>query len=300
MAKNKKEECVLKETSHGEACKGCTERASCQAKHNVEKELISQAVEKIKNKIAILSGKGGVGKSTISANIALYLSKKGFKTGIMDVDFHGPSIPRILGISQSRADLVDGKIISVKVGENLKVMSLGNIIPDEKEAVIWRGPVKISLIKQFLEFGDWGNLDYLIVDCPPGTGDEPLSILQLLGSDTKVIIITTPQKVSVDDVRRSITFCNRVGNRILGLIENMSGFVCSHCGNIENIFGEGGGEKLADEMNIPYLGKIPLDSSVVSNSDRGLPIFEHASKPVMDSFNEIMNKIIEKTTKGVS
>ncbi len=296
MQKNQKEEsCALKESSKGSACKGCSEKEACQSKSQNENELIEKTLKKIKYKIAILSGKGGVGKSTISANIALYLAKKGYKTGIMDVDFHGPSVPRILGISEDKAELTDGKIISVKVGENLKVLSLGNIIPDIKEAVIWRGPVKISLIKQFIEYSDWEELDYLIVDCPPGTGDEPLSILQLLGADTGVIILTTPQKVAVDDVRRSITFCNRVGNPVLGLIENMSGFICSKCGNIENIFGEGGGEKLALEMHIPFLGKLPLDANVVKNSDSGLPIFENTSQPVMDAFDDIMKSIIEKT-----
>ncbi len=295
MQKNQKEEsCALKESSKGSACKGCSEKEACQSKSQNENELIEKTLKKIKYKIAILSGKGGVGKSTISANIALYLAKKGYKTGIMDVDFHGPSVPRILGISEDKAELTDGKIISVKVGENLKVLSLGNIIPDIKEAVIWRGPVKISLIKQFIEYSDWEELDYLIVDCPPGTGDEPLSILQLLGADTGVIILTTPQKVAVDDVRRSITFCNRVGNPVLGLIENMSGFICSKCGNIENIFGEGGGEKLALEMHIPFLGKLPLDANVVKNSDSGLPIFENTSQPVMDAFDVIMKSIIEK------
>jgi len=296
MQKNQKEEsCALKESSKGSACKSCSEKEACQSKSQNENELIEKTLKKIKYKIAILSGKGGVGKSTISANIALYLAKKGYKTGIMDVDFHGPSVPRILGISEDKAELTDGKIISVKVGENLKVLSLGNIIPDIKEAVIWRGPVKISLIKQFIEYSDWEELDYLIVDCPPGTGDEPLSILQLLGADTGVIILTTPQKVAVDDVRRSITFCNRVGNPVLGLIENMSGFICSKCGNIENIFGEGGGEKLALEMHIPFLGKLPLDANVVKNSDSGLPIFENTSQPVMDAFDDIMKSIIEKT-----
>jgi Mrp family chromosome partitioning ATPase len=295
MQKNQKEEsCALKESSKGSACKSCSEKEACQSKSQNENELIEKTLKKIKYKIAILSGKGGVGKSTISANIALYLAKKGYKTGIMDVDFHGPSVPRILGISEDKAELTDGKIISVKVGENLKVLSLGNIIPDIKEAVIWRGPVKISLIKQFIEYSDWEELDYLIVDCPPGTGDEPLSILQLLGADTGVIILTTPQKVAVDDVRRSITFCNRVGNPVLGLIENMSGFICSKCGNIENIFGEGGGEKLALEMHIPFLGKLPLDANVVKNSDSGLPIFENTSQPVMDAFDVIMKSIIEK------
>jgi len=296
MKKNQKEEsCDLKESSKGSACSGCSEKTTCQSKSQNENELMEAALKKIKKKIAILSGKGGVGKSTISANIAIYLAKKGYKTGIMDVDFHGPSVPRILGISQSKADLSDGKIISVKVGDNLKVLSLGNIIPDDKEAVIWRGPVKISLIKQFIEFSDWDELDYLIVDCPPGTGDEPLSILQLLGQDTQTVIVTTPQKVSVDDVRRSITFCNRIGNPVLGLIENMSGFICSKCGNIENIFGEGGGEKLALEMNVPFLGKLPLDINVVKNADAGLPIFENTSQPVIDAFEEIMRKMIDKT-----
>ena len=226
-------------------------------------------LEQIKNKIVVLSGKGGVGKSTVAANVAVALASEGRAVGLLDVDVHGPSIPRVLGLSAEKTRVEEGNLVPVLWENNLKVMSLGFLLPDDNEAVIWRGPVKMGLIKQFVEEVDWGELDYLIVDCPPGTGDEPLSVLQVLGNDAKVLIVTTPQGVAVDDVRRSVTFCRKVGNPVLGIVENMSGFVCPKCNEVYDIFGAGGGKDLAEEMDVPFMGAIPLDPQVRQSGDSG-------------------------------
>ncbi len=249
-------------------------------------------LDHIKNKLVILSGKGGVGKSTVSANIAIALAEAGKKVGLLDVDVHGPSIPRIMGLKGQKAKIKPPWLIPVKWSENLKVISLGFLLPDDDEAVIWRGPVKGGLIKQFIEEVAWGNLDYLVVDCPPGTGDEPLSVLQILGDDAKAIIVTTPQAVSIDDVRRSITFCNKVGNKVAGLVENMSGFVCPKCGDTVDIFGSGTGEKLAAETGVPFLGSIPLSKDIAQAGDMGKALTglpdDH---PVKKALKEIVSKI---------
>ncbi len=249
-------------------------------------------LDHIKNKLVILSGKGGVGKSTVSANIAIALAEAGKKVGLLDVDVHGPSIPRIMGLKGQKAKIKSPWLIPVKWSENLKVISLGFLLPDDDEAVIWRGPVKGGLIKQFIEEVAWGNLDYLVVDCPPGTGDEPLSVLQILGEDAKAVIVTTPQAVSIDDVRRSITFCNKVGNKVVGIVENMSGFVCPKCGDTVDIFGSGTGERLAKETGVLYLGSIPLSKDIAQAGDMGKALTELPDDhPVKQSLKEIVSKI---------
>ncbi len=262
----------------------------CKTKGNPPKD--KACLDHIKNKLVVLSGKGGVGKSTVAANIAVALAKQGKKVGLLDVDVHGPSIPRLLGLRGKRADLKEPWLIPVKWGDNLKVMSLGFLLPDDNEAVIWRGPVKGGLIKQFIEEVAWGNLDYLVVDCPPGTGDEPLSVLQILGEDAKAVVVTTPQSVAIDDVRRSITFCNKVGNPIAGLIENMSGFVCPKCKDVVDVFGSGAGEKLATETGITFLGAIPLDPEVAKSGDFGKVFMEGDSEqPTVKALNDIVSKL---------
>ena len=262
----------------------------CKSRGKPEAEQV--CLDHIKNKLVILSGKGGVGKSTVSANIAIALAEAGKKVGLLDVDVHGPSIPRIMGLKGQKAKLKPPWLIPVKWSENLKVISLGFLLPDDDEAVIWRGPVKGGLIKQFIEEVAWGNLDYLVVDCPPGTGDEPLSVLQILGDEAKAVIVTTPQAVSIDDVRRSITFCNKVGNKVLGIVENMSGFVCPKCGDTVDIFGSGTGERLAKETGVPYLGSIPLSKDIAQAGDMGKALTELPDdRPVKKALKEIVSKI---------
>jgi Mrp family chromosome partitioning ATPase len=274
----------------GEGCKSCSVQ-DCPSRKEQDGRL-QKNLARIKNKVVVLSGKGGVGKSTVAANIAVALVHSGHRVGLLDVDVHGPSIPRVLGLSDQRARLAGENLAPVLWGEGLKVMSLGFLLPDDREAVIWRGPVKMGLIKQFVEEVDWGDLDYLVVDCPPGTGDEPLSVLQLLGKDARAVIVTTPQGVAIDDVRRSITFCSKVGNPVLGVVENMSGFVCPTCSDVVDVFGSGGGRALAEEMGVDFLGKIPLDPRVTQSGDSGqIYLDANPDQPTAKAFAEIVESI---------
>lgn len=243
----------------------------------------------IHNKIVVLSGKGGVGKSSVAANLAVALSLQGKKTGLLDVDLHGPSIPTLLGIEGQLPPSSGARIEPVAYSENLKVMSVGLLLRDQAEAVVWRGPAKHGVIKQFLAAVQWGELDYLIVDCPPGTGDEPLSVIQLLDGADGAIIVTTPQDVALNDVRKSVTFCRQMKLPVMGVVENMSGFCCPHCGESVDIFKSGGGRLMADEMNVPFLGRIPLDPAMVSAGDEGEPLVEHwVDSPTARAFGEIV------------
>ncbi len=241
-----------------------------QAEFQERQDLMKQLC-RIKHKLIVLSGKGGVGKSTVASNIALSLAASGKSTGIMDVDIHGPSIPRILGLEGSPVETMEQGLLPVSGGENLKVMSIGFLLRGKDEAVIWRGPLKNGVIKQFIKDVEWGDLDYLVIDCPPGTGDEPLSVIQMIEDLDGAIIVTTPQDVSIIDVRRSIKFCETVELKVLGVIENMSGFVCPHCQETTDIFKSGGGEKMAEDMGVPFLGRIPLDPQITEASDKGVP-----------------------------
>jgi ATP-binding protein involved in chromosome partitioning len=245
----------------------------------LEQQMLNDRMAKIHNKIIVMSGKGGVGKSTVSVNIAVELASRGMRVGLVDVDIHGPSIPGLLNLSDARpqSDLAGMSPIAYKVsGGEIKVMSIGFLLSNKDAAVIWRGPMKLGAIKQFLRDVAWGELDYLIIDSPPGTGDEPLSVCQLIEGLTGAVIVTTPQKIAIDDVRRSITFCNQLKAKVLGVVENMSGFVCPHCGVKTDIFTSGGGEKMAREMNVPFLGRIPIDPMVVAAGDEGNPIVKHS------------------------
>lgn len=230
---------------------------------------IPNALERIKSKIVVLSGKGGVGKSTVAANLAAGLALEGLKTGLLDVDVHGPSIPRIMGLTGIMPEMAGDTILPVEWNWNLKVVSMGFFLQNPDEPVIWRGPVKGGVIKQFLHQVAWGDLDCLVVDCPPGTGDEPLSVMQLLGPDAVALVVTSPQDVAIDDVRRSVAFCRELGNPVLGIVENLSGFLCSQCGTVHEIFKSGGGEKLAEATGVPFLGRIPIDTEVGKAADQG-------------------------------
>ena len=242
---------------------------------NNQEEMLKERLSKIRNTIVVLSGKGGVGKSTVATNIAMSLSLKGFKTGLLDVDIHGPSIPTLLGLENERAHGDEKFLFPINYNENLKVISTGFMIDEPTSPIIWRGPMKMKFIQQMLTDVIWGELEYLVVDCPPGTGDEPLSIIQTLGNVTGAIIVTTPQKLAVVDVKKSINFCKKLETPILGVIENMSGFVCPKCGDIVEIFKSGGGEKMSKEMGVPFLGKIPLEANIVDAGDNGKPFVEY-------------------------
>ena len=238
---------------------------------------LESRLSKIEKKIVVLSGKGGVGKSTVAVNLAMSLVKKGKKVGILDVDIHGPSIPTMLGLVHESLQTSDGALMPIKRG-NLSIMSIGFLLQDPDEAIIWRGPKKVSAIRQFIEDVNWGDLDYLVVDCPPGTGDEPLSVCQLLGEIDGAIIVTTPQEVALTDVRKSISFCRSLNLPILGVVENMSGFACSGCGLTTEIFSTGGGKRLAEASDISYIGRIPIDPSVGVSGDDGTPFIVRFEK----------------------
>jgi len=249
-----------------------------EKKREEEQKIIRGKMKRIKHKILILSGKGGVGKSTVAANMAVSLALEGKKVGLLDIDIHGPSIPGILNLEKQKLESDGETIIPVKMSENLKVMSIGFMLNNEDDALIWRGPMKNQVIKQFLKDVDWGELDFLIIDSPPGTGDEPLSIIQMLEDADGAVIVTTPQKVAISDVRKGINFCRKLDLPVIGVLENMSGFICPKCGEVTDIFKSGGGEKMAKEMNVPFLGKIPIDPQIVEACDSGKPYIKHFSE----------------------
>jgi len=252
---------------------------------------VEKALGKIKHKLLVMSGKGGVGKTSTSVNLAIALAKKGYQVGIMDVDLHGPDVPRMLGL-KGILDLSSGKKLEpMHRMENLKVVSIESLTRSKDDAIIWRGPIKYSAIKQFIADVEWGDLDFLIIDSPPGTGDEPLTIAQTI-SDAKAIIVTTPQEVSLADVRKSISFCKTVKMGIFGMIENMSGFVCPHCSEKVDIFGSGGGERTAAAASIAFLGRIPMDPRVVSCGDDGCSIQEkYADSEAAKAISSIADKV---------
>jgi len=230
--------------------------------------LIKERLSHIKRKILVMSGKGGVGKSTVAAYTALMLSQRGSRIGLLDVDLHGPSIPRLLNIHGGLEIQDKGALRPFPFSENLNVVSMEMVLGDKDTAVIWRGPLKISAIRQFIADIEWGVVDYLIIDAPPGTGDEPLTVVQTI-PDSEALIVTTPQEISLADVRKSINFCRQVNLDILGIIENMSGFACPHCRQRINIFGRGGALKIAQHFGVPMLGEIPINPEMVERGDRG-------------------------------
>ncbi|NLV44906.1 MAG: P-loop NTPase [Candidatus Hydrogenedentes bacterium] len=282
------------------ACSSC-DKDSCSARNKGENESLEDFLERqalearlchIGHKILVLSGKGGVGKSTVAVNIAVSLMMAGKRVGLLDVDIHGPSIPKMLGLEGSAVENNEGNIVPVELG-TLKVISLGFFLRNEDDAVIWRGPMKMGVIKQFLKDVEWGDLDYLVVDSPPGTGDEPLSVCQLLPNADGAVVVTTPQDVSVSDVRKSITFCRQLNMPVLGVVENMSGFVCPHCGEITEIFKTGGGARMANQMGVPFLGGIPLDPGVANACDAGRPYTHHfPDTPAGLAFKKIIDPIL--------
>jgi len=256
---------------------------------------VNESLNKIKQKFLVMSGKGGVGKTSVSVNISLALAGKGFKVGIMDVDIHGPDVPRMLGLEGMLSVNSNRKLEPKRYSKNLSAVSIESLTQSRDDAIIWRGPMKYSAIKQFIGEVEWGHLDYLIIDSPPGTGDEPLTIAQTI-PDAKAIIVTTPQEISLADVRKSISFCKTLKMEIFGLIENMSGFTCPHCGEAVDLFGSGGGEKTAHTSGIAFLGKIPFDSQMVSCGDAGISFQEnYKDSPVTKAFSKVTGVMAKHT-----
>jgi ATP-binding protein involved in chromosome partitioning len=252
---------------------------------------VKRSLQKIHNKLMVMSGKGGVGKTSTAVNLSIALAKKDFKVGIMDVDLHGPDVPRMLGLTGMPEINQNKKLNPISCSKNLTAISIESFIPNKDDAVIWRGPLKFSAIRQFIGDVDWGDLDFLIIDSPPGTGDEPLTVAQTI-TDAKAIIVTTPQEVALADVRKSINFCKAVKMEIFGLIENMSGFACPHCGGMIELFGSGGGERTARQMGIQFLGKIPFDPNMVACGDSGTCYQDsHTNSAVSQAFGAVAEKL---------
>jgi ATP-binding protein involved in chromosome partitioning len=258
-----------------------------------EQAQIRQRMAQVKHKIVVLSGKGGVGKSTVAVNLALSLALAGKRTGLLDIDIHGPSIPKILNLEGRMVPAMADTMLPLEVGTNLKVMSIGFLLPSPDEAVIWRGPMKYQMIKHFLKDVEWGDLDFLVIDSPPGTGDEPLAVIQLLEKADGAVVVTTPQEVALSDVRKSITFCRSLHLPVLGVLENMSGFLCPKCGERTDIFKAGGGENLAITMNVPFLGRIPIDPQIVEACDSGQPyVDKYRQSQSAQAFREAVTLLV--------
>ncbi|MEN6374617.1 MAG: Mrp/NBP35 family ATP-binding protein [Smithella sp.] len=274
--------CAVKNQKQGESQEEYSDRQRLQAR-----------LCRINHKIVVLSGKGGVGKSTVAVNLAMALALSGLRVGLLDVDIHGPSVPTMLGLENKTLQGEAGELLPVELG-GMKIMSIGFLLHNPDDAIIWRGPMKMGVIKQFLTDVNWGDLDYLIVDAPPGTGDEPLSLCQLIQPLDGAVIVTTPQKVAAVDVRKSISFCRQLHVPVLGVVENMSGFVCPKCGELTQILPEGGGRKIAADMEVPFLGAIPMDPELAHSGDSGRVFIYHFSEtPTGKIMQGIINQITD-------
>lgn len=268
----------------------------------LERQALASRLCQIDHKIMVLSGKGGVGKSTVAVNLAVALAMAGKKVGLLDVDIHGPSVPKLLHVEGTPIAGSGTTLYPVKVGFGdgmLTVMSIGFLLRERDDAVIWRGPRKYGVIKQFLTDVEWGELDYMVVDSPPGTGDEPLAIAQLIDGADGAVVVTTPQDVAVQDVRRCVAFCRQLELPVLGVVENMSGFTCPRCGEVVHIFGADGGRDMAEDMGLPYLGAIPLEPDVVSSGDSGSPMVQaHPRSETAKAITGIVGQLLEREDRS--
>jgi Mrp family chromosome partitioning ATPase len=277
-------------------CDSCNQSGSCsqQEKEAHAQERLSSKLSHIKHRILVMSGKGGVGKSTISTNLAVALSMDGFDVGLLDADIHGPNIPKMLGIESKHVEGGGQGMIPVEVFPNLKVISMAFFIGNRDNPVVWRGPLKHGAISQFLGEVDWGNLDFLIVDLPPGTGDEPLSVAHLIKNVDGSIIVTTPQDVALLDSRKAVIFSRMINIPVIGIVENMSGLKCPHCNKEIPLFKIGGGEKAAQDLKVPFLGRIPIDPEMVTDCDRGMPfVMSHPKLEAAKAFKQIADRCME-------
>ena len=278
-------------------CDSCSKANSCsdpKKTHYEEQQKLKLKMNKIKHKIAVISGKGGVGKSTVTVNLAMAFAMHRYanRVGILDADIHGPSVPKMLGLKGQRLQANPIGILPVIGPLRIKVVSMDFLLPSDEAPVIWRGPLKMKVIQQFLSDIMWGELEFLFIDLPPGTGDEPLSVIQLIPDMDGVVIVTIPSEVSQIVVKKAATFARQLGVPVIGIIENMSGFVCPKCGTETNIFKVGGGQKIAEDLSVPFLGSIPIDPEICRDSDNGIPfITEHIDSPATKAFAEIVKKI---------
>ncbi len=286
-------------------CNSCQD-SSCSVKQTDNpqdqqqqvKRLLAQRLCSINHKIVVMSGKGGVGKSTTAVNLALALVGQGQRVGLLDIDLHGPSVPTLLGLQQQRPTVDEAGIHPLEVA-GLKVMSIGFILPDEGAPTIMRGPMKHGAIQQLLADVAWGELDYLLLDCPPGTGDEPLSAVQLLGNGSAAVVVTTPQDVALVDVEKSLNFCRQLQLPVIGLVENMSGFVCPHCGEQAALFKQGGAQKLAEKTGVAVLAQVPFEPQVVAAGDAGRPhLLSHPEAASSQALLQVAQAVIAATAEA--
>jgi ATP-binding protein involved in chromosome partitioning len=272
-------------------CSGCASSGNCS---DAKPGLPPKAAIDVKHVILVLSGKGGVGKSTVSVNLAYALSSHGYAVGLLDLDMHGPNIPKMLGLEDQKLGTLGNKIVPVKVTGSLAVISMAFLLPDTSTPIIWRGPMKMAAINQFLTDVEWGSLDYLVVDLPPGTGDEALTIAQLAPNVRGAVIVTTPQDVATLDSKKAIKFVEKLGLPVIGIVENMSGMICPHCGEEIDLFGKGGGKKIAEEFSVPFLGAIPIDIEMRKAGDEGRPfIIRRGDSPTWASVDKVMESLVK-------
>ena len=267
--------------------------AENKSEYDIQSEKIESRMSRIKRKIVVMSGKGGVGKTTVTVNLASSLAEMGLKVGVLDTDVHGPNVGKMFGVENESVFSPDGVVMyPVEAKNGVKIMSLAFVIGNPDEAVIWRGAMKMGAIRQFLGDTEWGDLDYLIIDTPPGTGDEQLTVVQSISDLTGAIIVTTPQSVAILDSRRSVTFARRCGVPIIGVIENMSGLKCPGCGTEIPVFGKGGGRNMCLDMNVPFLGAIPMELDLMKAEDSGKEwVEEGTSHPSLEAIMGIANKL---------
>ena len=259
-----------------------------------EEQRLKLKMSRIKRKIAVISGKGGVGKSTVTVNLAMAFAMHGYanSVGILDADITGPCVPKMLGLHGQKLQAGPAGIFPALGSMGIKVVSMDFLLPSDESPVIWRGPLKMKAISQFLSDIVWGELEFLFIDLPPGTGDEPLSIMQLVPEMDGVVIVTIASEVSQIVVKKAVTFSRKLGIPVIGVIENMSGFVCPKCKAEIDIFKVGGGKKISEDLSVPFLGSIPIDPEICRDSDNGMPfIIEHANSPATKAFTEIVKKI---------
>ena len=276
-------------------CASCATASTCTSATKDKAGLPPKAEINVKHVIMVLSGKGGVGKSTVSVNLAYALAASGKKVGLLDLDMHGPNVPKMLGIEEHKLGVIDQRIEPVRITGNLAVISMAFLLPDTSTPVIWRGPMKMAAINQFLAEVNWGPLDYLVVDLPPGTGDEALTLAQLAPNVRGAVIVTTPQDVATLDARKSAKFIEKLGLPVIGIVENMSGLVCPHCGEQIELFGKDGGRKIAEELKVPFLGAIPLDIEMRKAGDEGRPFIVRRAggdSPTWKSVDAVMEELI--------
>jgi Mrp family chromosome partitioning ATPase len=286
-----------RECEHTKSCEGCdlADKCSSGEKAEHEEKRLRERLFNIRRKIMVMSGKGGVGKSTVAINLAASLALRGHQVGILDADIHGPDVPRMLGIEGQRLTGSDDGVNPVEVFAGLKAVSMALLSPESDKAIIWRGPLKHSAIKQFLGKVNWGDLDFLFIDLPPGTGDEPLSVARLIKEVDGAVIVTTPQDVALLDSRKAVDFSRLIKVPVLGIVENMSGMLCPHCSEKIDLFKIGGGEQAAGELGVDFLGRIPIDPDVVYQCDAGRPFVAEPNESVAKTaFAELVRKLLAR------